>query len=97
MRKSKKTSTISVHVGRQYIICSECSLEELEVPSNVSKVVCANCVQKMTAPPEGVKPKSDKPRGWHLKMYFEHNGEVYSKGILVTDPQEIKKLKKNVS
>lgn len=97
MRKSKKTSTLSVHVGRQYIVCSECNLEELEVPTTVSKVTCSRCVQKMAAPPDGVKPKSDKPRGWHLKIYYEHNGEVYSKGVLVTDPDELKKLKKDVA
>jgi hypothetical protein len=82
--------------GRQYLICAQCGDEEVEVPADVSKVTCAYCVQKMVAPPEEVREKSDKPRGWHFKAYFEHNGVVYSKGQEVTDPDEIVRLKKGL-
>jgi hypothetical protein len=97
MRKkttSVKKQTIYSKVGRHFLTCSECSVYELESPLDVAKVICARCVQKMAAPPEGVKEKSDKPKGWHLKRYFEYNGSVYSKGKLVEDKVEIKKLKK---
>jgi hypothetical protein len=50
----------------------------------------------MSAPPENKQSavKSDKPRGWHFKVYFEQNGVVYSKGEIITDKKEIAKLKK---
>jgi len=94
-KKSKVTGTsvLSIKIGRQYIPCSECGMDELEVPTDVSKVICSRCVQKMSAPPEKAPEKSDKPKGWHLKIYFEHNGNVYSRGKLITDSAEIKKLK----
>lgn len=82
--------------GRQYLICSECGNEDVEVPSDISRVTCATCVQKMIAPPPNYKKeKSDKPRGWHFKEYFEHDGIVYSKGREITDPDEIAILKKS--
>lgn len=96
MARTKKIQVLTSNIGRKYIICSECSLEELEVPSNVSKVMCSSCVQKIIAPPDDIKQKSDKPRGWHFKTYFEHNGEIYSKGKLVTDPSEINALKNSL-
>lgn len=98
-RRTKKLSKSQVLqvTGRHYVICSECSKEELEVSIDIGSVVCARCVQKMIAPPAGYinKEKSDKPRGWHFKQYFEHNGVVYSKGVEVSDVDEIKRLKKN--
>jgi ribosomal protein S27E len=82
--------------GRHYLMCGECGNEEVEVPSDIGRVTCATCVQKMVAPPVGYKKteKSDKPRGWHFKQYFEHNGVVYSKGVEVTDQTQIKVFKK---
>lgn len=93
IKKLSKSMAAKI-TGRQHLICSECNNEEVEVPADVSKVTCAYCVQKMIAPPEEVREKSDKPRGWHFKMYFEHNGVVYSKGKEVTDVTEITRLKK---
>lgn len=84
--------------GRQYLICSECGEEEVEVPSDIGRVTCAYCVQKMIAPPAGYRKESTsetpKPRGWHFKEYFEHEGKIYSKGKEITDPEEIATLKK---
>jgi hypothetical protein len=81
--------------GRHVLTCKECDYEELEASTSVVAVICAYCVQKMISPPDSYKKeKSDKPRGWHLKLYFEHNGVVYSKGVAVTDPAELKALKK---
>lgn len=99
VRRNKKLSKTEVRkiTGRLYLVCSECGNEEVEVPADVKAVTCARCVQKMIAPPANyVKQKSDKPRGWHFKEYFEHDGVVYSKGKEVTDPQEIAALKKGI-
>lgn len=94
--KKLSKSMVTKITGRQYLTCSQCNIEEVEVPADVSKVTCAHCVQKMIAPPEEVREKSDKPRGWHFKVYFEHNGVVYSKGQEITDPEEIARLKKEL-
>lgn len=97
VRRNKKLSKTEARkiTGRRYLICSECGNEEVEVPSDIGRVTCAVCVQKMIAPPSNYKKeKSDKPRGWHFKEYFEHEGIVYSRGREVTDPEEIKSLKK---
>jgi hypothetical protein len=48
----------------------------------------------MPEPPAYLQPGSGKPRGWHFKKYFEHDGKVYSRGKEITDTKEIKKLKK---
>lgn len=98
-RRIKKLSKSEVRKisGRHYLICGECGNEEVEVPSDVARVTCATCVQKMVAPPAGYKKETTgtpKPRGWHFKIYFEQDGIVYSKGVEVTDPAEIKRLKK---
>lgn len=99
-RRIKKLTKSEVRKvsGRQYLICSECGEEEIQVPSDVGRVTCAYCVQKMIAPPAGYKKQSTgspKPRGWHFKEYFEHEGVVYSKGTEVTDPDQIAELKKS--
>lgn len=96
-RRNKKLSNAEVRkvTGRQYLVCSECNEEEVLVPADIGRVTCAVCVQKMLVPPTGYKKeKSDKPRGWHFREYFEHNGVTYSKGQEITDPDEIKALKK---
>lgn len=95
-RRTKKLSKSEVRklTGVTSLTCSECNLIEVDVPTDIGRVTCARCVQKMIAPPSNMKKeKSDKPRGWHFKIYFEHNGLVYSKGELVTDTKEIAKLK----
>lgn len=80
----------------QILVCSACGEEEVQVSSDTKSVICAYCVQKLVAPPDNYikKEKSDKPRGWHFKPFFEHNGEVFSKGELVTDAKQIAELKK---
>jgi hypothetical protein len=99
-RRIKKLSKamVSKISGRHVLTCTECNLEEVEVPADVAKVTCCYCVQKMIAPPAGYKSKntteSKKPRGWHFKQYYEQDGIVYSKGQIVTDPAEIKALRK---
>ena len=83
--------------GRQLLTCKECNDTEVVVSNDIAAVTCAYCVQKMIAPPDNYVKKSEadkKPRGWHLKIYYEKNGVVYSKGEIVTDPVEIKSLKK---
>jgi len=97
-RRTKKASRAEVMKtsGRQYLVCKECNNEEVLVSTDIGTVTCGRCVQRMSAPPENRQSavKSDKPRGWHFKMYFEQNGVVYSKGEIVTDKKEIAKLKK---
>jgi hypothetical protein len=103
-RKNKKAtkqqiSNLAGKLGKHFLFCKVCNLVELEVSMDVSAVTCAWCVIKIVSPPELYsKPqKSDKPRGWHFKTYFEHEGKVYSKGIEITDAKEIKKLKKSMT
>jgi len=99
-RRIKKLSKAEIRKvgGRHYLICSECGNEDVEVPSDISRVTCATCVQKMIAPPQGYQKErtsvTPRPRGWHFKEYFEHEGVVYSKGKEVTDPKQIADLKK---
>lgn len=100
-RRIKKLSKAEIRNvgGRRYLICSECGEEEVEVPTDIGRVTCPYCVQKMVAPPVGYKKDptvSPKPRGWHFKEYFEHEGVVYSKGREITNPEEIAALKKTV-
>jgi hypothetical protein len=76
-----------------FIICKVCNNEELAVPVEVTAVTCARCVQRMIDPPASEVPKNKKPRGWHHRMYFEHVDGVYSKGVLITDNDEIENLR----
>lgn len=98
-RRTKKLTKAMVRrmTGTTILTCRECNEEEVEVPADTKSVVCAYCVQKWIAPPANYnasKEKSDKPRGWHFKTYYEHNGVVYAKGVEVTDADEIAKLRK---
>lgn len=93
-RKKMSKSEVRKATGRTFLQCATCELEEVEVSTDVTRVICATCVQKLVAPPPKPVVKSDKPRGWHLKPYFEQNGVVYSKGVEVTDEAEIKALRK---
>lgn len=96
--KKLKNTQVKKITGRHVLVCKECNEEEVEVSADIVAVTCAYCVQKMIAAPDGyVKEKSDKPRGWHFKLYFEHNGVVYSKGKEITDTKLIAKLKKEAS
>jgi hypothetical protein len=101
-RKNKKASKKVLHaikrgMGTTILTCKVCDLEEVEVGLDTAAVTCAYCVQRMVAPPvlHNKTPKSDKPRGWHFKAYYEHEGIVYSKGVEVTDAEEISRLKKS--
>jgi len=97
-RRTKKLtkSMLKKATGTHFLICKVCHEEELEVNTDVIAVTCGMCVQLMLPPPDNYikKEKSDKPRGWHFKSYFEHDGVVYSKGVEVTDANEITRLKK---
>lgn len=97
-RRTKKLSNSMVRrlTTTHELVCNVCGEEEVTVSSDTKAVICAYCVQRMVAPPENYikKEKSDKPRGWHFKPYFEHNGVVYSKGEEITDKSQIADLKK---
>lgn len=97
-RRIKKltTKTVSKVTGRHVLACKVCDKVYTEVCGDVVAITCAYCVQKLVAAPAGLQPKekSDKPRGWQLKRYFEHNGLVYSKGRLITDMDQITELQK---
>lgn len=81
--------------GSQYLGCDKCG-DDVLVGNDVGLVICDYCVQTMVPAPALpiTKPKSDKPRGWHFKKYFEHDGVVYSMGEEVTDKSLIAQLKK---
>lgn len=97
-RRTKKLtkSMFKKATGTHMLVCKVCGEEELEVNTDVVAVTCGMCIQLMLPPPDNYikKEKSDKPRGWHFKSYFEQNGVVYSKGIEITDTDEIARLKK---
>jgi hypothetical protein len=81
--------------GRKLLECCMCA-DELEVSADTSRVTCSRCVQQLVEPPANLYPKekSDKPKGWHLKAYFEHNGKVYVRGVEITDAEQLVELKK---
>lgn len=82
--------------GSKYLICKECKDEEVLVTNDIKAVTCGYCVQLMLAPPDGYKAEKyqNRPRGWHLKSFIELDGKAYVKGVEITDPTEIKKLRK---
>lgn len=104
-RRIKKLSKAEIKQvgGRQYLMCGECGLREVEVPSDIIRVTCAYCVQKMIAPPPSVQKKSEGekfPRGWHFKARYVHtDGKVYIRGKLTdeTDTPTVKIVKKRVT
>ncbi len=100
-RRNKKVSkkqlqSFKLGMSSIVLVCKVCGEEEVSVSSDCTAVTCAYCVQRMLPPPEKPKSaqKSDKPRGWHFKSYFEQDGIIYSKGVEVTDPKEIVRLTK---
>ena len=97
IKKASRTEVMKTS-GRHYVLCKECSSEEVLVSIEIGAVTCGRCVQKLVSPPEYKQKvvKSDKPRGWHFKMYFEHDGIAYSKGEVITDKKEIARLKKSI-
>jgi hypothetical protein len=102
IKKLSKSEALKV-TGRTFLVCSECDSEEVEVPSDIGRVTCARCVQKMVAPPPEVQKKSEGekfPRGWHFKARYVHtDGKVYRKGVLTDEtdtPVVTEKPKKKV-
>jgi hypothetical protein len=96
-RKVKKTTSLAPKKYNTsfFLECKECS-REIEVRGDIKAVICDWCVQNML-PREKVESrqeKSDKPRGWHFKKFFEHNGVCYSHGEEITDKNEIARLRK---
>lgn len=76
-------------------ICRVCHTGGVRTYKSVISVICSKCMQENAAPPEqvGYVP-TGRPRGWHFRRYFEHEGKVYSRGKEITDSKLIKKLKK---
>jgi hypothetical protein len=87
----KYTGNIKKLREMQYMLCKECSVEEVLVSSDVGAVTCGRCVQKMLIAPPSTEKKAagDKfPRGWHFKARYVHtDGKVYKRGKL-TDETE---------
>lgn len=72
-----------------------CGNVEVVTP-NISAVTCADCCQKLLAPPPStVKPLPEserRPRGWQFKArYVGPDGTVYEKGKVVTDVKKKRK------
>jgi hypothetical protein len=88
-RIKKYTGNLQKLGINKYLVCKECDIEEVKVGTDIKAVTCANCVQKLVAPPPSVKKKTvgEKfPRGWHFKARYVHtNGKVYKKGVLTDE------------
>ena len=84
-RIKKYTGSLKTLGTSKYLVCKECNIEEVEVSANIIAVTCANCVQKLAAPPASVQRRTDGekfPRGWHFKARYVHtDGTVYTKGV----------------
>lgn len=82
--KAIKHSQQVARMSNQWLLCSKCQQEELEVAGDVSAVICSTCVQRMVPPPVVkliVKKKSSFPRGWHfMKRFVAPDGTVYERG-----------------
>lgn len=92
---AKEKKALVAKGGTKFLICKECEITEIKTNSDTTAVTCGFCVAKMMGMPEQPKhlQRSGRPKGWHFKNYFEHEGKVYSKGVEITDPDEIKELK----
>lgn len=76
-------------------ICRECHIGGVRTYESVISVICSRCMQENAAPPElpGYVP-TGRPRGWHFRKFFEHEGKVYSRGKEVQDLDLIEALRK---
>ena len=97
-RAKKATAKEKARIGRdgsKYLNCKVCEVIEVKTSYDTVAVTCRYCVARSVAAPEMPKSmqKSGKPQGWHFKSYFEHEGKVYSRGVEITDPTELKELK----
>ena len=88
MIKRKKTTSggdVRKHlrnVKTEMVTCRECNRHKVKTYAGAAWVICRFCVQKMvgTCGDAPVDDTPTKPRGWHFKKFFEHEGEVYSYG-----------------
>jgi hypothetical protein len=99
-KKMSKAEARKVKAGTQYLTCKVCGITEIKTNSDTVAVTCAICVIGMVAQPETPKyltKTTGKPRGWHFKSYFEYEGKVYSRGVEITKPSEITKLREGGS
>jgi hypothetical protein len=92
---AKEKKALVAKGGTKFLICKECEITEVKTNSDTTAVTCGLCVAKMMGMPDPPKhlQRSGRPAGWHFKNYFEHEGKVYSKGVEITDSDEIKELK----
>lgn len=89
-RKGKRTRQRAQPTGYHELYCYSCQEQAFTVATDIVRVTCGTCVQKIVAPPENyskqASPTAGFPRGWHFKKRFEApNGDVYSFGKLVDD------------
>jgi rubrerythrin len=91
----KEKARLSSNGGSKYLLCKKCGITEVRTNNDTFAVTCGICVAMMMGMPELPKQfqKSGKPKGWHFKNYFEHEGKIYSRGVEITDPQKISELK----
>lgn len=96
---TKHTGKLSVK-ERKTLVCRECNFVTVTVSGDIGAVVCAYCVQKQVAPPEGIKPKPEGekfPRGWHFKQRYVHtDGRVFCKGVATGEIEKPEPPKKKV-
>jgi hypothetical protein len=89
---------VAVDAGTVSAVCGSCTSRAVGGPVAPSIIKKEPSMTKAGVPRkrrgEG-KPyvSSGFPRGWHFKKKYVHtDGQVYSKGKLVTDPEIIKHL-----
>jgi hypothetical protein len=93
--KSDDPSNQIKKISIKTVVCDLCHIIRVRVASDAAGAICWVCLFKQVGMPEEPKylKKSDKPKGWHFKKYFESDGKIYSKGVEITDLEEIQKLK----
>jgi hypothetical protein len=99
MTRRKKTTSggdVKKYIhGTEMVTCRECNRHQEKTYAGAAWVICRFCVLKMVgscgdAPIDTTPPK---PRGWHFKKFFEHEGVVYSYGKEVIDDDIIENLR----
>jgi hypothetical protein len=74
---------------RKTLFCKECNIVTVSVSSDICSVICSYCVQRLAAPPENMKRKSENerfPRGWHFKQRYIHtDGRVFCRGVEIDE------------
>lgn len=98
-KKMSKAEASRMKSGTQILTCKVCGVAKIKTNMDTTAVTCAVCVLRMVTPAEEFTQKkpSGKPRGWHFKTYFEHEGKVYSKGVEITNKKQIEKLKNGIT